>query len=225
MGSLLDGSESLIPVREPNMNPAALILDLGNVMLQQRGPSPLQEWASRFGLGEKHLLKVLQESMESHLAFEGTITEEQFWDVMAKRFNLTPDSSRNFRDAYYSGEELEPLLLGLIQQLRPKCTVAVLSNAWSDARRRFERLYELDSFFDLVIYSAEIGVSKPDLRAYEIAASLLQISTAKIVFVDNKLENVLAAKRAGMLGIVFREASQATKEIRTMFHQSLPSSG
>ena len=68
-------------------------------------------------------------------------------------------------------------------------------------------------FFKKIFVSFELGFLKPDLRAYSFVAEKLGVKPSDIVFVDDKEENVDAAKKAGMAGIVFKDAVQLKKEL------------
>lgn len=55
-----------------------------------------------------------------------------------------------------------------------------------------------DDLFDVSVYSCDIGVAKPDPAYFVKAAELIGVRLDEVVFVDDKLPNVLAARSAGM---------------------------
>ena len=59
---------------------------------------------------------------------------------------------------------------------------------------------ELSPFFQRVLVSDEIGLTKPDPRAFE-AALLDQDSASHILFVDDQISNVKVATSLGMHAI------------------------
>ncbi|WP_420036195.1 HAD-IA family hydrolase [Streptomyces sp. cg28] len=63
----------------------------------------------------------------------------------------------------------------------------------------------LTGLADHVVSSARLGVVKPDRKIYEIAASLVDASFERCLFVDDTEENVEAALALGMTGVVYRE--------------------
>lgn len=75
-----------------------------------------------------------------------------------------------------------------------------------------------DDLFDVSVYSCDIGVAKPDPAYFTRSAELLGAAPAEILFVDDKLANVLAARTTGMAaehwtfrdGIAVLEARLAT---------------
>ncbi|GCE51166.1 2-haloacid dehalogenase/putative hydrolase of the HAD superfamily [Thermosporothrix hazakensis] len=86
-------------------------------------------------------------------------------------------------------------LATFLHSLRPRYKVALLSNAWSEARSDFNRLFHLDRFVDLQIFSAEEGLAKPDERIYRLALTRLGVAPEETLFLDDRLENILAAQR------------------------------
>ena len=66
--------------------------------------------------------------------------------------------------------------------------------------RRESPIYK---FFDGGIASCEAGYKKPDLEIYEMLIEKYGIDPKKSVFIDDKIENVEAARQLGMKGIVY----------------------
>jgi putative hydrolase of the HAD superfamily len=67
--------------------------------------------------------------------------------------------------------------------------------------------------FDDMLFSAEVGLAKPDRRIYELALDRLQARPAEAIFIDDVQENVEAAQAIGMAGIRFQSTAQTLAEI------------
>lgn len=78
----------------------------------------------------------------------------------------------------------------------------VLSNACNHFYDYFPRHYDLD-FFDGVMVSSDVHMIKPDTRIYELLCETYGLDPQECVFIDDRPENVEAAERVGMKGIVF----------------------
>ncbi|GAA5165619.1 HAD-IA family hydrolase [Amycolatopsis dongchuanensis] len=72
---------------------------------------------------------------------------------------------------------------------------------------------DLDTLFDAVAISGREGVRKPSRRLYEIACERLDVPPRDVVMVDDLRQNVEAAERLGMAGIVHREAGATTARL------------
>lgn len=62
--------------------------------------------------------------------------------------------------------------------------------------------------FASLTYSCEIGVAKPDRRAYEICAQRLGVEPGQALFFDDNEANVVAAREAGMAAELFTSPAQ-----------------
>ena len=73
--------------------------------------------------------------------------------------------------------------------------------------------YDLDAMFDSVTISGKEGVRKPSRRLYEIGCERLGAAPAEVVMVDDLAQNIVAAERLGMGGVVHRTAAETTQEL------------
>jgi putative hydrolase of the HAD superfamily len=101
------------------------------------------------------------------------------------------------------------------RSLRPQVQTAILSNSFVGARRKEQERYHFDEMCDLIIYSHEVGMSKPDRRIYELTCERLGVQPAEIVFLDDYEPCIVAAREFGMQAILFQETSQAIADIQT----------
>lgn len=58
-------------------------------------------------------------------------------------------------------------------------------------------------FFDGVMVSSDVHLIKPDTRIYELLCRTYDLKPQECIFIDDRPENVEAAERVGMKGIVF----------------------
>ncbi|WP_433326484.1 HAD family hydrolase [Spirillospora sp. CA-294931] len=87
--------------------------------------------------------------------------------------------------------------------------LGLLSNIIADLVPRFEARHGAWlSRFDTLTYSCEIGVAKPDPRAFEICAERLGVAPTETIFFDDNPANVAAAREVGMRAEVFTSPSQ-----------------
>jgi putative hydrolase of the HAD superfamily len=81
------------------------------------------------------------------------------------------------------------------------------------ARRRERERYHFEALCDLVVYSHEEGIQKPDRRMYAIVCERLGVLPGEALFLDDREVCVEGARRAGMVGVRFRDNHQAMREI------------
>lgn len=77
------------------------------------------------------------------------------------------------------------------------------------ARDRFDFL----GLFEGIVVSGEERVAKPDPRIFELLIERYRLDPARTLFVDDRADNVDAARRAGLRGTVFTDPAALRREL------------
>ena len=110
---------------------------------------------------------------------------------------------------------VNPEMYVLVDQLKAQqIPVALLSNI-DDRLSNLIRDFGFYEPFEPCLLSCEIGVEKPDLKAYELLLKTLNLPAKDVVFIDDRPENVEAAKTLGLDAILFKSEQQLRNELRT----------
>ncbi|TDC96173.1 HAD family hydrolase [Nonomuraea deserti] len=91
----------------------------------------------------------------------------------------------------------------LLSRARQEVPVVIVTNAMDTLEQHLD-LLGLTGFADDVVSSARVGVAKPDRRIYEIAAERAGAEPGRCLFVDDRLQNVEAARALGMTAVHYR---------------------
>ena len=86
--------------------------------------------------------------------------------------------------------------------------LAALTNDSVELSAARQRALQASGRFALIVVSAAIGITKPDPRVYRSVLSSLAVQPGECLFVDDRAENVDAARGLGMRGIVFESHTQ-----------------
>ena len=78
-------------------------------------------------------------------------------------------------DAYCG--ELNVALRDFAAGLRPRFTTAILSNSADGARREEQRRYGFEELVDVIVYSHEVGVAKPDPAIFGLTRDRLGVQS------------------------------------------------
>jgi len=116
-----------------------------------------------------------------------------------------------------TGEVKNQELIAFIKTLHPQYKVALLSNV--RGRFRLEERFdegELDSIFDTVVASGDVGFIKPEPQIYELAARELGLAPADCVMIDDVLEFCDGAAATGMRTIQFHSNEQAIADLTVL---------
>ncbi|MFJ6432189.1 HAD-IA family hydrolase [Streptomyces sp. NPDC091416] len=142
-----------------------------------------------------------------HPAITGQVTDEQWRSAVATDLAARHGSKERADGAVRAWSALVPVVdqevVALLAKVRAVASVALVSNATTRLERDLER-QGLADVADAVVNTARIGVAKPDLRVYRIAAELLGVALDRCLFVDDTEANVTAAREAGMAAVHYR---------------------
>jgi 2-haloacid dehalogenase len=125
-------------------------------------------------------------------------------------------------DAWFDrhGEMLAGPIAGTVEilaELRTRGTPLYALSNWSTetfptAQRRFEFL----QWFDGVLLSGEVRLTKPDRRIFEHFFEIFGVDPSEAVFVDDLRPNAEAASALGMHGILFTSPSALRNELENI---------
>lgn len=129
---------------------------------------------------------------------------------------LTEEQVREYESELWSQCYLYTEVAQFLKSLRLRYKTATLSNDWQGAREENNRRFGLADAIqvDVMVYSAEEGIAKPDPRIYQLTCERLGAPPHEALFLDNSNTAVQAAQRLGMHAIRFLNRSQAIDDVR-----------
>ncbi|MFI1172393.1 HAD family hydrolase [Streptomyces melanogenes] len=205
------------------MDSRCVILDIGGVLEITPDTGWVPRWEERLGLPPGTVAERLEDVWQAGSI--GTIEEREVHEQVARRLCLDSQSTEAFMGdlwAEYLGTPNEELI-AYVRTLRRRCRLGILSNSFVGARERETELYRFDELVEQIVYSHEIGVSKPDPQAFAVTCARLGVRPADCLFIDDFAPNIEAAQDAGMHGHLFEDNARTIARIET--HLSGESSG
>jgi len=187
-----------------------VIFDLGGVLLRTEDRGPRTRLAQRLGMTYEELEGLVYGSRE---AMRGEISAETHKKSVMKSLGLPESAITEFGDAFWGGDRMDTKLVEFIRGLRGDCTTALLSNAWDDLRPLLNKYWKIADIFDHIFISAEMGLAKPDPRIYRAVSAELNKEPSELVFIDDFIENVLAARDVGWNAVHFRSREGSLAEL------------
>ncbi len=197
--------------------PRAVVFDFGGVMTVEANHSARVFNAAadfikeHFHLSESEFAEMNQQRL---LALKQGESDEKFLIDFAKEKEicLPDDWYQSFQTIMRDAAGMDIEMYKLVNELKQHLRVGLLSNSDGQFTNLLRDcgIYEP---FDPCLLSTEIGALKPDLKAYSLLLSELALSPEEVIFIDDKLENVEAAKKMGIDGIVFESSQQIRDEL------------
>jgi epoxide hydrolase-like predicted phosphatase len=194
----------------------AVIFDMGGVFLRSDDLSPREALAKSYGLTRLQLEDLVFDSESAIQATVGKISAEQHWKFVCDSLSV-PETQRNeFQDTFWKGDQLDLELITFLGSLRPERKTGLLSNAWTGAKEALIHKHNLPNVFDVVIFSYEISLAKPDQAIYQLILSKLEVQPGEAIFLDDNKQNIVAACKLGIHGIQFKNHNQAIQDIQAL---------
>lgn len=183
--------------------PQAVVFDFGGVMtFEAQKDLVVQFLQNTLHLTPKEFSKANQ---EKHKAIKEGKTDLEFWLAYANENHivLPSDWSLQFMNVMKEAIAVNPEMYELVETLkRQNLQVALLSNI----NERLGKLIDEFGFyapFNPCLLSYQLGVEKPDLQAFKILLNSLPYEANDIIFIDDRLDNVVTAQSLGIDGIHF----------------------
>ncbi|GBF05417.1 HAD family hydrolase [Deinococcus aerius] len=192
----------------------AVFWDIGGVLLtngwdrEQRA-----DVVARFGLdasdfGERHKLAVPE--LERGRMSLAEYLEQTIFHAPRP---FTPD---DFRAAMEAESQPHAEALALARELGERHRMYALNNEGRDLNEYRIRTYGLGTFLLGFFTSCYLGVMKPNPAMYRLALSLAHVQPGEAVMVDDRTQNVEAARSVGMHAVRYKDAAQLRAELAAL---------
>lgn len=178
-----------------------IFFDIGGVVVNAPMANYLKLGCQFFQCDEDTLKRATAENLaELEMA---RINSETFWERVSA--SIAAGGGRSIPAWKFKGFwegllkdnlEVDQNLLDLIRRIRSRCRVAVLSNVIKEHAviLQKEKVYE---HFNPVVLSCNVGFRKPDPKIFDKAAELSKTTHGRCMLVDDCVENLAAAQKAG----------------------------
>lgn len=176
--------------------------DLGNVMLSFDPDRACRNVSSRFDVPVEQARTAVYDSGLQDRFEHGAVSGMEFAECVRRELGVTESQMPTVElldaisDMFTPVESME----GVLHQVRQRgYVVGLLSNTchahWDWIQRM--KYAVLDFEFDVTILSFDVGSMKPDAAIYVAAEQASGLPSDQILFLDDKQENVDAAKQRG----------------------------
>ncbi len=135
-------------------------------------------------LDELDVGAITEDQLVREIAIKANVSEGTIWSEVGQSYDINHELIDYIRD-----------------NLKGKYKIGLLTNI---ARSLIEKMIPEElKMFDVPIISSDLKLIKPDPRIFEAAIKLCECDASEILFIDDKVVNIEAAKAAGMNGMVY----------------------
>lgn len=144
----------------------------------------------------------------------GDIEVDALTESIATRLALAPEQVRAVIDAVPA--ELEPMAdsVALLRRVHAAGhRLFYLSNMPAPFADHLERCHDFLACFEAGVFSARVGLVKPDAAIFELALRRFGLAAGDAIFLDDHPANIGAARAVGLRAVQFADAAQASREL------------
>jgi putative hydrolase of the HAD superfamily len=144
---------------------------------------------------------------DRHAYDEGKLTGIAFWQKFLRdsKLDLGPNAvdELNRWDANMWTTQNPAMLAWQLQLKQHGLRTAILSNMGDSVLESIEREFDWLPRFDVLIWSYQLGMAKPEAAIYRHTLEKLGTLPGETLFIDDKAANIDAARALGMMAIQF----------------------
>jgi putative hydrolase of the HAD superfamily len=190
------------------------LFDLGNTVIRLAYERVLENICRSSDAGRDELVELLEQPGGYRDLERGGVTFWEFYEFLTDRADYR-GSIREFHEVwsdFFDGPV--PGIEDVLDRVRKHYRIAFLSNSnevhAEVIPRKFSALFQKDDRF---IFSHRFKSAKPDQEIFQRALEVCGALPAHVVFIDDLIENVYAARALGMKAFQFRDSLSLAREL------------
>jgi putative hydrolase of the HAD superfamily len=202
-----------------------VILDYGMVLSGPQDPKARAELMRITGLDSERFERLYWADRSAY--DEGLLTGKAFWQKFVRDAGLGLGESAIDELNHWDVRmwmNVNPAMVEWQLKLKERgLLTAIVSNMGESVLEAMEREFEWLKRFDALVWSFQLGIVKPDPAIYRYVLEKLGTQAEEALFIDDRQENVDAAIKLGMKGIVFSNVERLRGELAAAgFDKELP---
>jgi putative hydrolase of the HAD superfamily len=154
---------------------------------------------------------------DRHAYDEGQLSGLEFWQKIDRDAGLHLDNSSieelNLWDARMWTTKNHTMLAWQLALKERGILTAILSNMGDNVLANIKREFDWLSRFDVLVWSYQLRMAKPDPAIYRHALEQLGTRPEETLFIDDRSVNTDAANALGMKSIVFTDVAHLRADI------------
>jgi putative hydrolase of the HAD superfamily len=209
------GRSKLVAEQENDLDLRAVVFDYGMVLSGLPDPEARAQLLRITGLSQDEFEPLYW--VDRHAYDRGDLTGLSFWQKLVSDagLSLAPEAidELNRWDARM-WTTANPEMLAWHQALKAHgLETAILSNMGDSVMESIVENFAWIAGFDVLIWSYQHGMAKPEPAIYELLIEKLGAAPEETLFLDDKLENIEAARQLGIVGLQFSTVEQLRRDL------------
>jgi HAD superfamily hydrolase (TIGR01509 family) len=192
----------------------SVISDLGKVIIFFDNRIFFKRIKEHSPLSEDEIVSKIFDHQDLLKLFDtGKVNPDDFYD-RAKVLLQTEIDKDTFFSLYNDVFSLNSPVIKILKSLQPRFRLVLCSN--TDVKRFgfIRKTFPEILFFDDYVVSYEVGVMKPHPLIYQVALQKAGTNAEESLFIDDREENIAAARELGLETILFFPETDLERELR-----------
>jgi putative hydrolase of the HAD superfamily len=207
------------------MFPRAILFDLDDTLFDHRRASGIALGAMHaahapdlpFAAFASRHAEILEAFHTRFLAGELTLDEARVarMQTLFAMFDRKIDAvtagraARLYREQHQTSRRLVAGAIELLEALRGRCRLGIVTNNSTAEQTEKLRALDIARYFDAVVISEDVGITKPDPEIFAIALQRIGARAQDAVFIgDNWTNDIAGARAAGMAAVWLNRDSE-----------------
>jgi len=191
-----------------------IVFDLGGVIVNVNFKSPLGKLFDNSGAESNRFKDKPNFSKLLQRYDMGIISAGDFHEKIIDHLDIELSFDEFIRASNDAIEAGDDGIDDIVKSLSKKYKLAILSNTNPVHYEYIKEKYSIIELFDHILLSYEMGTVKPDAAAYEKLIKTTSVLPSQHLFIDDRIENICAAKEIGMDGIHYISIENLRMELK-----------
>ncbi|KAI0304254.1 HAD-like domain-containing protein [Multifurca ochricompacta] len=187
-----------------------LVFDLGDVLFSWSPATSTSIPPKRF--------KAMVSSTIWQQYERGTLSEDECYRLIGQKYTLDPDEFRQATADVRATLRPDYGFFRFIRELQTEAKgtlrIFLMSNISAPDFAATRAISADWGIFERIFISPTAGMRKPDLCFFKYVLDEIKAEPSSVVFVDDRFENVLAARSLGINGVVFDDVRRVRQALR-----------
>ncbi|MFW5719766.1 MAG: HAD family hydrolase [Candidatus Dojkabacteria bacterium] len=132
-----------------------------------------------------------------------------YFDVFGVLIERTGSSRESF--------EVIEGVVETLERFSKVCKLGIISNmSHRETLEEFKKKLGLWEYFEVALVSCETGIRKPEPEVFELAITRADVHPSEILFIDDSVENLQAARKAGFGRLVLVEGRSVSNDFKVV---------